>query len=169
MQETSIHHPLPRAGIDPINDAATALNTVEFVLHRPPRVETIVVLLDHERRGVAVAVVTNTVDLDDVLGVVECLAASSAHGGRVGAMIVASVRSASDDSPDTDTVNADSDGLDDPDSNDADSNVVDLNDIDRWLEMSELTDQAGVDLLEWFVIGASVSCPRDQLGEPPRW
>jgi hypothetical protein len=111
-------------------------------------VPTVVVLLDHERRGVAVAVVTNTFKLDDVLGVVECLAADSAHGGRVGAMIVATVRQ---------------------DRTGGDSTEPDLTNIDRWLEMSELTEQAGVELLEWFVIGHRVTCPRDQLGEPPRW
>ena len=26
-----------------------------------------------------------------------------------------------------------------------------------------------MELLEWFVIADEVSCPRDLLGEPPRW
>jgi hypothetical protein len=35
--------------------------------------------------------------------------------------------------------------------------------------MSDIAEQAGVELLEWFVISGDVTCPRDQLGEPPRW
>ena len=43
-------------------------------------------------------------------------------------------------------------------------------DVDRWLDMSELISQAGVELLEWFVIDPTgVWCPRDLLGEAPRW
>ena len=42
-------------------------------------------------------------------------------------------------------------------------------DGDRWLEMSDLTSAAGVELVEWFVIGDEIHCPRDLLGEPPRW
>ena len=74
---------------------------------------------------------------------IECLLDPDRHGGRVGAMIVASVRPAHHD--------------------------PDASDIDRWLEMSDLTEQAGIELLEWFVISEGVSCPRDLLGEPPRW
>ncbi len=35
--------------------------------------------------------------------------------------------------------------------------------------MSDLTSAAGVELVEWFVIGDDIHCPRDLLGEPPRW
>ena len=31
-------------------------------------------------------------------------------------------------------------------------------DVDRWLEMSDIAEQAGVELLEWFVIGGDVTC-----------
>ena len=49
-------------------------------------------------------------------------------------------------------------------------------DEDRWLEASDLADELGVELVEWFVIGgdrpsvaANAVCPRDLLGEVPRW
>jgi hypothetical protein len=49
-------------------------------------------------------------------------------------------------------------------------------DADRWLEASDIADDLGVELVEWFVIGgdrpsvaANASCPRDLLGEVPRW
>lgn len=138
-----VHHRLPRAGIDPIGTADAAFLTVSMAVQRPLRHETIVVLLDDARRGLALAVVSDTTRPDDVIEVVECIAGPAAQGGRVAAIVVATVRPAG-----TDLVTGD---------------------IDRWLEMSDLTEQMGVELLEWFVIGSEVSCPRDRLGEPPRW
>jgi hypothetical protein len=35
--------------------------------------------------------------------------------------------------------------------------------------MSDVTSAAGVELVEWFVIGDDIHCPRDLLGESPRW
>jgi hypothetical protein len=140
-----VHHRLPRAGIDRIDRPETAIITMAMAIHRPLRPETITVLLDHERRGVAIAVVSDTRQPDAVLEVVECLTRTSAHGGRVGAIVVATVRP----------------GVPDP--------VIAHGDVDRWLEMSDIAEQAGVELLEWFVINGDVTCPRDRLGEPPRW
>ena len=40
---------------------------------------------------------------------------------------------------------------------------------DRTVQMSEIAELSGVEVLEWFVIDRAVSCPRDRLGEPPRW
>jgi hypothetical protein len=138
-----VHHRLPRAGVDPIRTADAAFLTVSMAVHRPLRHETIVVLLDDARCGIAIAVVTGTERPNDVIEVVECLTNPLAHDGRVAAAIVATVRP-------TPPVSID-------------------DDVDRWLEMSDLAEQAGVEVLEWFVIGREVSCPRDRLGEPPRW
>ena len=147
MQLVPVHRRIPRAGIDPIDDADTAFVTISMAVHRPMRHETILVLLDDARCGIGVVVVTDTSEPDDVLEVIECVLAPSAHGGRVSAVIVASVR------PDTTTMTV----------------RRDTDDVDRWLEMSDLTEQSGIELLEWFVITDDVSCPRDQLGEAPRW
>jgi hypothetical protein len=145
MCTPAVHHRLPRAGIDTISCAETALLTLAMAIQQPLRAETVTLLLDDERRGIAVAVVSGTHQPDDVLEVVECFTRSAAHGGRVGSIVVASVRPAVTDDATTAT------------------------DVDRWLEMSDIAEQAGVELLEWFVIGADVTCPRDRLGEPPRW
>jgi hypothetical protein len=145
MCTPAVHHRLPRAGVDTISCAETALLTLAMAIQRPLRAETVTLLLDDQRRGIAVAVVSGTHQPDDVLEVVECFTRSAAHGGRVGSIIVASVR---------------------PDGSDEDTTATD---VDRWLEMSDIAEQAGVELLEWFVIGGDVRCPRDQLGEPPRW
>ena len=145
MCTPAVHYRLPRAGVDRISCAETALLMLAMAIQRPLRAETVIVLLDDERRGIAVAVVSGTHQPDDVLEVVECLTRSAAHGGRVGSIIVASVR---------------------PELSDESTIATD---VDRWLEMSDIAEQAGVELLEWFVIGGDVTCPRDQLGEPPRW
>lgn len=143
MHPTAIHHRLPRAGIDSIDDAATAFATLAMAVHRPLRPETILLLLDEARCGRTVVVVTGTTDPDSVIEVVECVT-QGIECELLGAIVVATVRpDASDQRDDTD--------------------------VDRWLEMSEIASLAGVELLEWFVIDRAVSCPRDRLGEPPRW
>ncbi len=141
MEHTAINRRLPRAGIDPIDDAATALATIAMAIDRPLRHETIVVLLDDARRGRAIVVVSGTEAPDAAIEVVECLTQTEACVD-VGAIVVCSVR------PGSDATDAD---------------------IDRWLEMSEIASLAGVEVLEWFVVGRSISCPRDRLGEAPRW
>jgi hypothetical protein len=145
MCTPAVHYRLPRAGVDRISSAETALLMLAMAIQQPLRAETVTLLLDDQRRGIAVAVVSGTHQPDDVLEVVECFTHSATHGGRVGSIIVASVRPQLSD----------------------ESTIA--TDVDRWLEMSDIAEEAGVELLEWFVIGGEVTCPRDQLGEPPRW
>lgn len=152
----SSSHRLPRAGIDPITSHDDALVTVAMAVHRPLRFETIVVLLDDERRGLALVVVTDTTCPDDVLEAVECLTRPTTHAGRAGAIVVGSIR------PGPHTRDLDPDV-------DLDIAGADDRDVERWLELSEIAEAHGVELLEWFVIGAEVRCPRDDLGEAPRW
>jgi hypothetical protein len=147
MQLAPVHRRLPRAGIDPIGDADTAFVTISMAVHRPLRHETIVALLDDDRCGISLVVVSGTDQPDAVIEVVECLLDPALHDGRVGALVVASVR---------------------PDGQHPESGHGSY-EVDRWLEMSDLAEQAGIELLEWFVIADDVSCPRDLLGEPPRW
>lgn len=142
MHHSALHHRLPRAGVDVIGDSATAFAMLSTSIHRPLRHETILLLLDDARCGRAIVVVSDTVEPDAVIDVVECIADAAAG---VGALVVASVR------PDEDRPGGPT------------------RDIDRWLEMSDVADAAAIDLVEWYVVGRSVRCPRDQLGEPPRW
>lgn len=142
-------HRLPRAAHDPIDSARSALAVVDLALRRPLTDETIVLVLDHDRRGRTIVVVDGTAEPDAVLDVVERVAGSIAATGRPGCVIVATVRP---------------DGGPQP------------GDADRWLEASDIADDLGVELVEWFVVGgdrpsvsAHASCPRDLLGEVPRW
>ena len=140
MEPTTVRR-LPRAGIDPIDHPDTALAALALAISRPLRSETVLLLLDEARRGRAIVAVSGTTDPDQVIEVVECV--TQAEGcERLGAIVVASARPGGDDDP---------------------------GDVDRWLEMSDIAELAGVELLEWFVVGRTISCPRDRLGEPPRW
>jgi hypothetical protein len=139
-----VHHHLPIPGVDRIDSHELALLVVTASMARPLRPETILVLLDGDRRCRVLAVVTGTVRPDSVLEILECLTRPEVHDGRVAAAIVASVRPG--------------------------RSVTDT-DVARWLEMSDIADDHGVDLLEWFVLGSGdgAACPRDLLGELPRW
>ncbi len=134
-------HRLPLAGVDPIDSPAEALSILTFIAHRPLRHETIVVMLDHERRGRGILVVPGTVHPDAMFDVLEVI--TSLDVGDLGAVILGSVR----------PMGCQPDRLD----------------VDRWLDASSMLDDHGIDLLEWFVIADTVMCPRDLLGEPPRW
>lgn len=145
MEPTTVRR-IPRAGIDTIDHPDTALATIALAVTRPLRNETVLLLLDEARCGRAIVVVGDTTLPDQAIEVVECI--TQAEGcEHLGAIVVASVRP---------------DGGDDPDDERR-------GDIDRWLEMSDIAAIAGVELLEWFVIGRTISCPRDLLGEAPRW
>lgn len=142
MPTTPTHRGLPRAGVDEV-DLTGVRAVLDLAITEPLRHETIVVLLDHRRRGLAIVTVTGTIVPHAVLDVVELMVSAPAHRDRVGAVVVASVRPGE---PATD------------------------GDIDRWLEMTDVAEQYDVELLDWLVVDeGGVSFPRDLLGEPPRW
>ena len=138
------HRFLPRAGVDPIDDAVAALAVIRLAVHRPPTDETIVLVLDSDHRGRTVVVVDGTEEPDAVLEVVEHVAGSIAANGDGGALVVASVR---------------------PGGHPLDE------DEDRWVEASDLAEALGVELIEWFVLDGSGGTwsPRDLIADPPRW
>ena len=142
-------HRVPRGSIDPIDSTPAALAVVNLARRRPLCHETIALVLDEDRRGQTIVVVDGTTQPDAVLDVVEMVAGSIAASGRRGCVVLATVRP---------------------------GGGPEAGDEDRWLDASDLADELGVDLLEWFVIGgdqpsvaANASCPRDLLGELPRW
>jgi hypothetical protein len=142
-------HRAPRAAVDPIDSAAAALAVVALAMRRPPTHETIALVLDTDRRGRTIVVVDGTHEPDAVLDVIERVAGSIAESGRSGCVVLATIRP---------------------------GGGPEEGDDDRWLEASDLADDVGVELLEWFVItgdspslGARTWCPRDLLGETPRW
>lgn len=162
----SCSHRLPRAGVDPIRDERTALDLLHAAAARPPRHETILVLLDGARRGVGLVVVSGTVDADAVLDVAERVLDPAVHLGRVAAAIVATVRPSDTDPVDTNPV--DTDPVD-TDPVDTDAGDADLDDVDRWLELDDIASQCRVELLEWFVLTDGVRRPRELVEATARW
>ena len=134
--------PLPVADVDPITDAVTALALIDAFASNPPVHETLAILLDHEHRGSTIVNVDGTVDNDSVLHVADRVTEIAHRIEDIGAVIIASVRPGGSD---------------------------ELDDVDRWLTIDEQLGLVGVELVEWFVIGRSVSCPRSLLGDPSRW
>jgi hypothetical protein len=141
-------HRVPRAN-EPLVSSRAALAVVSLAIRRPLTDETIAVVLDADRRGRAIVVVDGTTDPDAPLAIVEQLSASMVDAGEPGGIVLATVRPGGGPLP---------------------------GDDERWLEASDLADDLGVELVEWFVIGgdsptvaANAWCPRDLLGELPRW
>jgi hypothetical protein len=135
-------HRTPRAGVDPIRNQAAAMRVLRLAMHDPPVAETVALLLDHERRGHRIVVVRDTFGDDDVLDVAEVLSSLAADDDRLGGLVLATVRPGGGVQP---------------------------ADADRWLEMSDECELVGTELVEWLIVADGVACPRDLLGEPPRW
>ncbi len=134
-------HRVPFADREPVDEAAARL-LLDCVLADPQRPETVVVLLDHQRRGRSILNIDGTDHPDAVLAVAEWSIDRAGRSPGVGGAIVASVRPHGGD---------------------------DLDDVERWLDLDERFAQAGIELIEWYVFGRSVSRPRTLIGEPDRW
>lgn len=133
---------IPAAGIDPITSPYSALAVIISALSEPSRFETIIVTLDRERRGRVLLVVTGTAEADSLLGVADMLAELAVGDPDAGGVVVASVRPGGGLEP---------------------------GDFERWQEVDEICSDAGMDLVEWFVLGSSIHCPREIGGVVPRW
>ena len=132
------------ATIPPIVDTAeVALEVILCAAESPERPQVIALLLEPDLRGRRIVVVDGTFSPDAVIDVMEMLGEAAASSGRDQALVLASVRPGTGPLP---------------------------GDVDRWLELNELAETYGCELLEWFVISDEVAwCPRDFLVEPPRW
>ena len=126
-----------------VDSADAALDTIFLAAHAPARPEVIALLLDVDYVGHTVMVVDGTTSPDAVVDVAELIGESAAEAGRQQAVVLASVRPGLGPLP---------------------------GDVDRWLELSDMAESFGCELVEWFVISDGVVwCPRGLLAEPPRW
>jgi hypothetical protein len=126
-----------------VDSAEAALQTIFAGAHRPAQSQVIALLLDPDYIGHTVLVVDDTTSPDAVVEVMELVAEAAAEAGREQVVVLASMR------PDVGPLPGD---------------------VDRWIELSDLADTHGCELVEWFVITDRVAwCPRDFLVEPPRW
>ena len=154
MSHSALSHSsrIPRAYVDPVDNAADALAVIELAIHRPLRSEVIAFLLDHENRGGTIISVADVDDDDAICRVAEVMCRAAAADRTTidlgddpiqFGLVVATVRPA--------------------------GGVV-TGDTYRWLEASAIATDHGVELIEWFVIGPDgPACPRALLGEPERW
>ena len=134
-------HQFPRAHIDPIDDDRAQL-IIASVIDLPLRPEIVAIVVDHQRRGVAIINVDAVLGSDGVHAVVEMVIELGRQQPATGGLILASVRPGGGD---------------------------ELDDVERWLDLDHDLSAAGIELLEWYVIGTSISRPRALLGEPARW
>ncbi len=134
--------PIPRAHRDPLRNSADALLLVMLLLSPEAVDETMVLVLDDARCGIAVLRVTGTGDPDTLLGVVDSVTEASRTSSEAAGLILVSTRA---------------------------SSAISIDDLARWHEADESCIDADLDLVEWFVVGDSVSCPRELCGVAPRW
>ena len=147
MPQPTARSRLPRSS-DPIRSATDAIAVISLAIHRPLEAETIAFFLDHTSRSNTITVISGTTDPDSVLSVAECMSLAGARSPTLCGVVLATVR------PQTER------------------NLPSTlpGDIDRWIEASDITESNGIELIEWFIVGpAGVDCPRELLGEPPRW
>ena len=91
MSNSCSLHRLPRAGVDRIDSECLARSMIDLMVSDPMRTETIVLLLDHERRGISVLIVSGTIPLDSIFDVLDVI--TSIELDELGSVVVASVRS----------------------------------------------------------------------------
>lgn len=111
-----------------------------LVLGAPYGHDIIGITLDTERRGHTIHVVTGTTDPDALFGVIDLCLADSRPDAH--GLVLASSRPR--------------------------GGLV-ATDRQRWVEAAAQCDDAGVELVEWFVLGDAVTRPRELAGDPPRW
>jgi len=134
-------HQFPQAHVDPIDDDRAQL-IIASIIDLPLRPEIVAVIVDHQRRGVAIIDVDDVDHPDGVHTVADLVIGIADLHPSAGGVILASVR---------------------PEGGD------ELDDIERWLDLDHDLAAAGIELVEWYVIGTSVSRPRALLGAPDRW
>jgi hypothetical protein len=138
MPDLCSSRPIPRGFIDPIESATDALAVLS--LAAPFGHDTVAVLLDSDRRGVGILVVTDTRDDEAIFRIIDvCVGADYTE---IGGLILATSRPGGD---------------------------VMWSDASRWRRASRQCDDGGIEMVEWFVIGEHVCCPRDLAGDEPRW
>ena len=122
------------------------LQLVDLAISRPLRPETVVLLADDAHLGHTCFIVSGTSCVDDVLDVAALVAEVAERSPAVHAVVLATVRPAEP------------------------IGVSERSDLDRGLELLELFEDAGVELLDWFVIGPEGSSSlREQTGLPLLW
>jgi hypothetical protein len=127
----------------PIRSSQDAVRLLQLAISLPLEHETLAFLLDDEGVGGVITSIEDTRPLESVLNITAVMSRVGADVPGLCSLVVASVRPGSGLVP---------------------------GDIDRWLEASEIAEAHGIALLEWYVVDRlGFHCPRELIGEPPRW
>jgi len=121
-----------RPAPEPLRGPEDALEVILASASQPPRPETICLLLDHAHRGGTVVVVEGAAtdaDLEALAGLLLCAAG---QGGGPAAVVLATVRPGC-------------------------SHLASAPDERCWFGLRERFDEAGVELLDWFILAGGVA------------
>jgi hypothetical protein len=148
-------HQRTPAHAQPINGRRDAVSVFSRAASEPARPQTIALLLDQELIPRTCIVVDETTDPDDVMEVARLVVEVVEQEIAIQAVALASIR-----------VHAV--GADQPAGASLDERERD--DVDRWLELLELFDEVGVEVLDWYVLldGRAESL-RGLAGMPSLW
>jgi len=139
----TLHH--PSAPPARLTDAVAALQLVDLAVSRPLRSETVVFLADDAHLGHTCFMVSGTSAADDVLDVAALVVEVAERSPAVHAVVLATVRP-------TEPI------------------ASGRSDLDRGLELLELCEAAGLELLDWFVVSPDgASSLREASGLPLLW
>ena len=131
---------VPRAHRDPINSATQALSVFSLAIARPLRPETLVLMMNHDHRGIGLFALNSGANLctliDHIVG--KCASEDTAR-----AVAIASVRPQRQSQPQGDS---------------------------EWTSARAICQRAGLQLVDWFVISRhGVHRPRLVTREPSEW
>ena len=139
----TLHH--PSAPPARLTDGVAALQLVDLAVSRPLRSETVIFLADDAHLGHTCFVVSGTSAADDVLDVAALVVEVAERSPAVHAVVLATVRP-------------------------VEPIASGRSDLDRGLELLELFEAGGLELLDWFVISPDgASSLREGTGLPPLW
>src|SRR5262245_43122157 len=113
-----------------VDSADAALAVITAAMHHPLQPQVIVLVLDPDLRGHAIVVVDGATSPDAVVEVVEVVAEGAAESTHPATLVVAAVRPHFDALP---------------------------GDADRWLELCEIAETYGCELLDWSVFSDDVA------------
>lgn len=131
---------VPRAHRDPINSATQALSVFSLAITRPLRPETLVLMMSHDHRGVGLVALNNGRDLRFLI---DHIVGRCAAENTARAIAIASVR------PQLQSQ---------------------LHCGIEWTKASDICQRAGVQLVDWFIVGRhGVHRPRIIAHEPDAW
>jgi len=132
---------IPRTARQSLRGPRDALDVI--TLAASGRAETICLLLDHAHRGITVVIIEGSGPDDDLVGLGDLLVRAATETGAVGAVVLATARPGR-------------------------SHLPDAGDERRWFDLRIRFEEAGVDLLDWFVLSGGLASSLCELTDS-RW